>query len=52
MKDHTLSYLLVLFVYLKLTHQIDWSWWLVTAPVWGMLLFVFGIAFIARLVKK
>lgn len=22
------------FVSLKLTHQIDWSWWWVTAPIW------------------
>lgn len=26
--------LCVLFVGLKLTHVIDWSWWWVTAPVW------------------
>ena len=26
--------LTILFVYLKLTHQIDWSWWEVTAPLW------------------
>lgn len=29
------SMLTVLFVALKLTHQIDWSWWWVTAPAWG-----------------
>ena len=26
----------VLFVGLKLTHYIDWSWWWVTLPFWGM----------------
>ncbi len=26
--------LTVLFVGLKLTHYIDWSWWRVTAPLW------------------
>jgi hypothetical protein len=31
----------VAFVVLKLTHVIDWSWWLVTLPFWG------GIALIA-----
>lgn len=25
----------VLFVGLKLTDYIDWSWWLVTLPFWG-----------------
>ncbi len=28
------SLLTALFVYLKLTNQIDWSWWWVTAPTW------------------
>lgn len=32
--DRTLGYLLVLFVWMKLTHQIEWSWWQVLAPVW------------------
>ena len=22
------------FIVLKLTHVIDWSWWIVTAPIW------------------
>lgn len=26
----------LLFVALKLTHQIDWSWWWVTLPFWGL----------------
>ena len=25
----------VAFVVLKLCHVIDWSWWWVTAPIWG-----------------
>lgn len=25
----------VVFLILKLTHTIDWSWWAVTAPLWG-----------------
>jgi hypothetical protein len=24
----------IVFLILKLTHVIDWSWWWVTAPVW------------------
>tara|TARA_Y100000034_G_scaffold136791_1_gene215806 strand:- start:3008 stop:3241 length:234 start_codon:yes stop_codon:yes gene_type:complete len=31
----TSSLLLVLFVGLKLTGFIDWSWWWVLAPAWG-----------------
>lgn len=27
--------LTLLFVGLKLTDHIDWSWWLVLAPTWG-----------------
>jgi hypothetical protein len=30
----------VLFVGLKLTDHIDWSWWLVTLPFWGWMIFV------------
>lgn len=29
-----INLLTVLFVYLKLTEQIDWSWFWVTAPSW------------------
>lgn len=25
----------LVFVTLKLTHYIDWSWWVVTSPFWG-----------------
>ncbi len=25
--------LTILFVYLKLTHQVDWSWWWVLSPI-------------------
>lgn len=25
----------IVFVVLKLTHVINWSWWWVTAPFWG-----------------
>ena len=27
----------VVFIVLKLTHVIDWSWWWVTAPFWAPL---------------
>jgi hypothetical protein len=35
--------LTILFIGLKLTNQIDWSWWLVLLPMYG------GIAFMAAL---
>lgn len=28
------SVLFVVFLVLKLTHVIDWSWWWITAPLW------------------
>lgn len=34
--------LFVVFLVLKLTHVIDWSWWWVTAPLW--ISAVFGVA--------
>ena len=27
--------LTILFIGLKLTDNIDWSWWLVFSPIWG-----------------
>jgi hypothetical protein len=27
--------LFIVFLILKLTHTITWSWWWVTAPLWG-----------------
>ena len=37
----------IVFLILKLCHVIDWSWWWVTAPLWGgvVLLVAFGVAF-------
>ena len=37
--------LFLVFLVLKLTHVIAWSWWWVTAPLWGGLALV--IAFFA-----
>jgi hypothetical protein len=41
----TLSIIGIVFVTLKLTGHIDWSWWWVTLPFWGG--FAIAIAFIA-----
>ena len=41
--------LFIVFLILKLTDQIDWSWWWVTAPLWiplGIVLVVSIIAFL------
>jgi len=34
----------VVFVTLKLTGYIDWSWWYVTLPFWGGLAFCLALA--------
>lgn len=41
-----LGLLFLLFLGLKLTNQIDWSWWWVTVPLWGPIAFVFGLGII------
>jgi hypothetical protein len=38
--------LFLIFMTLKLTGDIDWSWWKVTAPLWVPVLLVFGFAII------
>ena len=40
-----LTLLFITFLVLKLTHVVHWSWWLVTAPLWGpvALALVFGL---------
>ena len=44
--------LLVVFIVLKLTHVIDWSWWWVLSPVWISILLVgVGIVIILALHK-
>lgn len=44
--------LFLVFLVLKLTKVIDWSWWWITAPLWGpiaalIFLVIFGGLFIA-----
>jgi Ca2+/H+ antiporter len=34
---------LIVFVILKLTGNIDWSWWWVTAPLWGPIALVLAV---------
>ena len=40
----------VLFIGLKLTKFIDWSWWWVTAPFWGVPAIILVIGIIALIV--
>jgi len=46
--------LFIIFLVLKLTHVIDWSWWWITAPLWcGLALFIIvllisGIVYIIK----
>jgi hypothetical protein len=37
---------------LKLTNYIDWSWWWVTAPLWGGFALIFIIIIIVVIVKS
>lgn len=42
--------LFIVFLVLKLTHVIDWSWWWVTAPLWGGVALALGILLIFAIV--
>ena len=42
----------LIFLTLKLTHFIDWSWWWVTAPLWGSVILVGLIIALAFLIDK
>ena len=37
--------LLLLFIGLKLSGHIDWSWWFVFAPAWGYIIISFAVGF-------
>ena len=42
--------LTILFIGLKLTHVINWSWWWVLSPIWISALFVLAIILIVAIV--
>lgn len=44
------SLLALLFIALKLTGQIDWSWWLVLLPIWAPVVALLCLAFFCVLV--
>lgn len=46
--------LTILFIALKLTGYIDWSWWWILAPLWigfGIVLLIIGITLLVFMVK-
>lgn len=54
-----LGALTILFIALKLTHIIDWSWWWVLSPIWipvasvlGIIAIVAIVMLIVKVVKK
>lgn len=46
----------IVFLVLKLTNNIDWSWWWVTSPLWIPLVLIFVLVlffgFLLALIKK
>ncbi len=46
-----LPILFLIFLTLKLCGVIAWSWWWVTAPLWGGFAIVFLLLFIVGLIK-
>ena len=47
--NSSLTLLFFVFLILKLTGTIDWSWWWVTAPLWFIPAFVFALIIIVFL---
>lgn len=44
--------LFITFLVLKLTGVINWSWWWVTSPLWGVVLIAVALAFTTAVVDK
>ena len=44
--------LFIVFLVLKLTGYIDWSWWWVTAPLWGAIAIALLLAGVIALVGR
>lgn len=42
--------LFIVFLILKLTGEIDWSWWWVTSPLWIPVAIVFAVFIIAAFI--
>ncbi len=46
------SLLTLMFIGLKLTDHIDWSWWWVLAPIWTKFAFLLLVIVVVIIVKK
>lgn len=46
------SLLTLMFIGLKLTDHIDWSWWWVLAPIWTKFAFLILVIVVVIIVKK
>lgn len=47
--------LTIVFIVLKLTHVIDWSWWWVLSPIWilvALILLILLIAFLIGVISE
>ena len=44
--------LTIVFIACKLTGFIDWPWWLVLSPIWGVLLFAVVVAIVAAVISE
>jgi len=42
----------LIFIVLKVTNYIDWSWWWVFSPLWGSVLLIFILSSVIYLVEK
>lgn len=48
----SLDGLLLLFIGLKLSHIIDWSWVWVLAPLWISFIYVVGLSIVITILKR
>lgn len=44
------GFLFIVFMVLKLCNQIDWSWWWVTAPLWGFFILYFLLSLLKGMI--
>ena len=47
-----LSVLTILFIGLKLTNVIDWSWWFVMMPLWALPIVIIVLSLIAAFAER
>ena len=50
MKAGFIGFLALIFITLKLTGYITWSWWLVTLPLWGGVALIFSLLIIGPVI--